>query len=128
MSKAYRRRETRANADAATIIPDASDGAATDGYLADIVGNTPKASTGLPALAQLLHRGDGWVRMVGDLDGKNLYLKYKWTGGEWRNHYVMAVVMLETLSFGLGLLLAKVQQVDIGVRRPTPDRNFDYTD
>lgn len=78
-------------------------------------------------LGRLLQRGDGWVRMTGTLDGKTYYLKYKFSDGDHKGHYVMSVVPPELLPWGLVLLYTKVGEVDRGERTPALDKPYDYT-
>lgn len=78
------------------------------------------------ALLALLARGDGWVRATADLDLKNLYLKYKYTAGAWRGHYVMVVTTPDMLQWGMQLLLYKTHQVDAGEQRPSKDTPYVY--
>jgi hypothetical protein len=85
----------------------------------------PERLTSSQALYELLTRGDGWVRATATLDMKTAYLKYKYTSGTWKGHYVMAVVVCEELQRGLQLLVAKVNQVDLGILRPAKDTPYD---
>ncbi len=78
------------------------------------------------ALLALLARGDGWVRATSDLDLKNLYLKYKYTSGTWRGHYVMVVTTPDMLQWGMQLLLYKTHQADSGELRPSKDTPYNY--
>jgi hypothetical protein len=80
------------------------------------------------ALLELLDSGDGWIRMTSDLDSKTIYLKYKYKHGKWKNHYVMAVATPDILAWGITLLLAKVEQVAAGERKPTHDSAYNYED
>lgn len=89
-------------------------------------GPVPHQLTGTQALYELLTRGDGWVRATATLDMKTAYLKYKYTSGQWRGYYVMAVVVPEELQQGLQLLVAKTNQVDLGQLRPAKDTPYEY--
>jgi hypothetical protein len=77
-------------------------------------------------MEELLANPHGWLRFTTSLDGKTLYLKYKWTHpAHLRNTYVMAVVAPYQLGLGLQILLGKVNDVEAGTRHPTPDKGYD---
>lgn len=77
------------------------------------------------ALLRLCQRDDGWLRIIPPRDNYQLYLKWKFNRGPWANHYLMVVVPLNQLSFGLQLLNEKCHDVDDGQRTPSVDRYFD---
>ena len=81
----------------------------------------------LLAIAALLQRGDGWLRLTATLDMKTCYLKYKWNAGNNRGTYVMAVVTFDHLAWGLTLLLQKTRMVDAGDLNASEDTFYDWT-
>lgn len=76
---------------------------------------------GCSALSHLLLRDDGWLRISPAGDGKTVYLKWKYSRGPWRNHYVMAVGHIWAWDIAIELLERKVAEVDQGSRVPTKD-------
>jgi hypothetical protein len=79
-------------------------------------------------LADLLMRGDGWVRMTSSLDMKTVYLKYKYNHGQWKGCYVMVVATLDQLAWAVSLLHYKLQQVERAELRPSQDTFYDWKD
>jgi hypothetical protein len=77
-----------------------------------------------PTLARLVDRFDGWLRIVSDGDTGQVYIKWKFTRGHWRGHYVMAVVQYWQLGYGFQLLLDKLAAVEEGTFKPTLDTPF----
>lgn len=126
MSKAYARRAAHRNPKgdvrSTTIQPVPQDGPQA-ALLPD--GLSPLIYDATECLQVLLTRGDGWVRVTADMDGKNVYCKYKYHRGENRGYYVMAVVTVDQLLWGLQLLVAKTNQVDLGLLRPAKDTAYD---
>jgi hypothetical protein len=93
------------------------------------VGNPPKPFVldVSEALQYLLMRGDGWVRMTATMLGENLYLKYKYTHGDYRGCYVMSVGTVDDIRELVHLLVEKVHKVDKGLLRPAKDTPYDYS-
>jgi hypothetical protein len=73
------------------------------------------------SLAKLLSYDEGWARFVPHVHDGTLFLKWKWSKGDYANHYVMAVVKEHELQFGLALLVDKVEDVVAGVANPVRD-------
>lgn len=78
------------------------------------------------SLQWLLTRGDGWVRLTSTLDMKTVYAKYKWTSGNNRGKYVMAVGTVDQMAWVLCLLRHKALEVDRGERSPSQDTFYDW--
>lgn len=72
-------------------------------------------------LASLCDRDDGWLRIVRPRDSDTLYLKWKYTQGKHAGYYVMACVQYWQVSYGLELLVDKLDAVAAGAHRPTKD-------
>lgn len=70
-------------------------------------------------------RDDGWLRIVPQDAGAQVYLKWKFSRGPWAGYYVMAVVETWQWDYGLALLSDKLEAVDLGVKRPTRDTAYD---
>lgn len=71
-----------------------------------------------------LNRHDGWLRIVPEDDAQACYLKWKMNTGRWPNHYVMVRCQSWQIEYGLALLQSKLEEVDLGVRRPTQDHPY----
>lgn len=69
-------------------------------------------------------RDDGYLRQIPDGEHEEVFLKWKFTSGKHPNHYVMAKCTVDQLGMGYWLLRRKVQEVDIGARKPTIDRYY----
>lgn len=76
----------------------------------------------LTAVSALMARDDGWVRAVPQGLEDMCYLKYKFTGGSWKGHYVMVVGKVWDIEQLFALLLQKVDETVRGERKPTLDR------
>lgn len=66
----------------------------------------------------------GYLRMSPHPLDDKLYFKWKYTSGAWDNHYCFIsgrVAEFEALAWAL---LRYMEDVDLGVRRPTPDRYY----
>jgi hypothetical protein len=86
--------------------------------------NPDMASSARSAMAfqEIISRGDGWLRVTSDENGKTVFMKYKFTSGPHEGHYVMFVgVPGAGLSDLLEGLLWKVRDADRGTLRPTMD-------
>jgi hypothetical protein len=127
MSKSYARRtaknDPKGDRRSRTFYPEAEQFPLTSGTPA---GTSPQHLTGEQTIAELLTRGDGWVRCTGSLDLKTVYLKYKYNSGPWRGYYVMAVCTYDQLLWGMQLLVAKTNQVDLGIIKPSKDTPYDW--
>ncbi len=73
------------------------------------------------SLSHLFMRTDGWLRAIPSEDGKQLFLKWKFTRGPWEQHYAMSVVPVWQWDLGIGYLLDKLEAIDLGIRKPTKD-------
>jgi len=65
---------------------------------------------------------DGYLKVKREPDGDDIHLTWIWTLGKWSRHYVYVRCAHVQLAWGLGLLQGKIEQVDMGLRHPTPDR------
>jgi hypothetical protein len=77
-------------------------------------------------LQDLLARGDGWLRIGCDLDGKVCYIKYKLTSVSWPNHYVFISGPVYDIALHVSAVVRKLELVDAGNLRPTPDKPFNH--
>lgn len=66
-------------------------------------------------------RDDGYLRVIPDGAGKSVYWKWKYTRGQWAGHYVMSVVSWYDPALALLLLRQKIDQVEVGLKRPAKD-------
>lgn len=82
-------------------------------------------TTALSALSILCSRYDGWLRVIPGGDGKNIFLKWKFSRGKHRNSYVWWTVVDMDILGGLWGLIGKLDLVDAGHLRPTPDTPYD---
>lgn len=73
-------------------------------------------------LTALSSRDDGYLRIIPDGARKAAYYKWKFTRGEWAGHYVMAVVSYYDPAMALLLVRQKIDQVELGIKRPAKDR------
>lgn len=90
-----------------------------------------QATAPLPTVAELLEElagvdDEGTIKLNPGNDGKSWYCVYTWRWGEWRGHYVMAVVNRGYLCQGLVLLSKKVKSVRLGLRTPSLDRYTEH--
>lgn len=81
------------------------------------------AAAGKP-LADLVTREDGWLRITPIRDSGTVFIKWKFTRGDWAGHYVMSVVQYWQMGYGLALLLDKLLAVEYGSLRPTKDTPY----
>ena len=77
-------------------------------------------------LQYLLGRGDGWMRWTSDLDGKVLFLKYKFTSIRWPNHYVFVSGPIWDVALMVSALVRKCEKVDAGQLQPTMDKPYNH--
>lgn len=77
------------------------------------------------ALNRLMSRTDGWLRFIPWGDGKQGYVKYKFTHGDYAGMYVMYVITDYSWLRGVLGVFEKVREVDEGIRRPSPDTFYD---
>lgn len=77
------------------------------------------------ALAGFLSRDDGWLRMVPQDHGRVAFWKWKFSRGKHAGSYVMARTDYTDHRRALEILARKVEDVDLGLSRPTPDSYFD---
>lgn len=77
-------------------------------------------------LVELLTRGDGWMRWTSDLEGKTLFLKYKFTSQQHPNHYVFVSGPVHDVTKLVAYLVRKCQLVDAGQYRPTEDKPYNH--
>jgi hypothetical protein len=76
------------------------------------------------AMAYLVDRDDGWLRLIPSRDGSKAYAKWKFTAGRYSGSYVMVLVQPWN-SMALPLLLVDaLLKVDAGMLRPTLDKYF----
>ncbi len=125
MSKAHERR-TRESKDVRSTNPNAGNALHNHPLRNPDAPSHSPALDALRAQQAMLMRGDGWLRLTSDTDGKTIYLKYKWKSGNHRNKYVMVVATLDQLAWGLALLHTKCEKADTGEIRPTPDAAYNY--
>lgn len=83
-----------------------------------------RAARLLDATDYLLHRDDGWLRVVPSRDGAPCYAKWKYTHGKHAGCYVMVAVPDWAASSAIWELCKVVHDVDHGNRKPTVDRYF----
>lgn len=76
-------------------------------------------------LTALGERQDGYLRIIPDGAAKSLYIKWKFTKGQWRGYYLMSVVEVWDVEHGLLLLRQKIDSVDVGVKNPVKDTAYD---
>lgn len=76
-------------------------------------------------LRDILDREDGWLRIVPDHDQKVLWVKWKYTRGRWRGHYIMVRMGIYEHGLAASMLLRKLNDVDLGQARPTLDSYYD---
>lgn len=74
----------------------------------------------------LLSRGDGWLRLGCDLDGKVCFIKYKLTSVSWPNHYVYVSGPVYDISLHFASVVRKLELLDAGQFRPTTDRPYQH--
>ncbi len=127
MSKAYARRTSKTDPKgdrrSRTISHPPVPGPAESALIAQ---QHLQSAEAVDALSYLLNRGDGWLRMTAPLDGKSVYLKYKYTSGKHRGCYVMAVATFDQLAWAACLLAHKTRQADTGEVLPSPDTFYDW--
>lgn len=75
-------------------------------------------------LGHLIDRHDGWLRIVPESDAQKVFIKWKFNSGKWPNHYVMVVGECWQIEYLFALLVAKLYEVDDGLRIPTTDHRF----
>jgi hypothetical protein len=75
------------------------------------------------AIAEMLFRGDGWLRCTAPLDGRSMYVFFKFSIGRWAGHYVVVRVGRTQFERALQLLLQKISLVDSGQLSPSRDRD-----
>lgn len=78
----------------------------------------------LRVLRTLATREDGWLRLIPDTLRQEVHLKWKFTRGDYPNHYVYVRIEDMRVHEGLEVLLRKLYEVDTNVRRPTPDKPY----
>jgi hypothetical protein len=66
-------------------------------------------------------QNDGWLRLVPHVDDDLLYIKWKWSSGEFQGMYVMVRVTPWQVVYGLVLLRQKVEEVQDHIRTPVLD-------
>jgi len=74
----------------------------------------------------LVGRGDGWMRWTSDLDGKVLFLKYKFTSIRWPNHYVFVSGPIWDVANLVAALVRKCEKVDADELVPTQDKPYNH--
>lgn len=74
----------------------------------------------------LLARGDGWMRWTSDMEGKTVFLKYKFTSLHWPNHYVFVSGPVYDIALWVGALVRKCEKVDSGDLKPTQDKPYNH--
>lgn len=75
-------------------------------------------------LAWFCNQINGWLRVVPTNDEGVIYFKWKFNGGDWPNHYVMARVQWWQSEYGLSVLRSKVEAVQEGNATPQKDTYF----
>ena len=76
------------------------------------------------ALSNLLLRGDGWVRITPTENASQVWLVYKITRGKWAQHYTAVSVAFHDWYYGVEKLAERMDDIDLGLRRPAVDRPF----
>lgn len=72
-------------------------------------------------ICALSTRDDGYLRVIPDGAGKSVYWKWKYTRGQWAGHYLMSVVSWYDPALALLLLRQKIDQVEVGLKKPAKD-------
>lgn len=115
----------------ANIGGDGTDTAAVGGRadgVASVPGvqpNTVGLAPASEALAELLARDDGWLRIVPQEFGAVAYFKWKFSRGPHKNRYVMFRCDDMNYTAALWGLWQKVREVDRGERTPAYDTPYD---
>lgn len=77
----------------------------------------------LRAAGELLCNTDpGYIRIVPTVDTNIFHITYTYRYGKWARHYVYVSCQDFALAEGLIILARKVDEVSLGVRKPTPDK------
>ena len=75
-------------------------------------------------MVQLMHRSDGWLRMVPDRDNDVTWWKWKFTSGRWQGHYAMVRGDKYQPLAAVSILLRKLASIDLCFERPSKDTYF----
>jgi hypothetical protein len=73
-------------------------------------------------LTEFVEHDNGFLKVRRALDSDTLHLTWTWSVGKHAGTYVYVAVEYWQLDYGLTLLLAKVFQAELGVRKTTPDK------
>jgi len=84
-----------------------------------------RAAQLLDAADYLLHRDDGWLRVIPPRDGAPCYAKWKFTHGKHAGCYCMVAVPEWAATSAIWELTKVVHDVDHGRRKPTVDKFFE---
>lgn len=88
----------------------------------EIAAQALRAVAMLRAAGELLCNTDpGYVRIVPSADDQVFHLTYTYRYGKWKGHYVYVVAQSFELAQGLIILARKVDEVSLGIRKPTVD-------
>lgn len=76
------------------------------------------------AFLEVFARSDGWLRIVPQNEGKQVYWKYKFSRGPHAGGYVMWLDVENSWQRSVMGIAWKLRQVDSGALRPTPDTPY----
>jgi hypothetical protein len=82
---------------------------------------------GAYSLLRFAARVDGWARIAPDGEMKTVFIKWKWTKGPFAGCYIMVNCHYTQLLWGFDLLEQKLEEVELGVRRPVIDSYYQQT-
>lgn len=92
----------------------------------EVTSSTEQAFQLANDLIELCQRGDGWLRITSDRDGKIVYVKYKLNGTRWPNHYVFYSSPIYDIALAVAGIVRMLARVDAGTQTPTPDKPFNH--
>lgn len=99
-----------------TLLPHPADATNYGAYLAANIAS---------AFTTLVHRDDGWLRVIPAGDGKQAYAKWKFTLGKHAGCYVMVTCSEYDVLDILMMLVHQLDKVDAGRHKPTVDKYYD---
>lgn len=79
------------------------------------------------AAAAMWLADEATIRLTPSVSDNCWHMSYKWRYGPWAGHYVYVRVPPHEFEYGLIMLYMKAKEVWLGTRKPTLDRNQNYS-